>query len=120
MKIKTDNKIYCEGVRFFMNIIEDCDQETFHNISEYHPFKLYAKGLKDTSDNANLDLYLQAMLELLNKNNLIYHTIENLKNEFYISLVKKRIDDLAYHTNEKISQKAKIIMNIIEDKMNME
>ena len=120
MKKKTDNKIYSEGARFFINIIEDCDKETFYNISEYHPFKLYAKGLKDTSDNKNLELYLKAMWDLINKNNAIYHTIENLRNEYYINLVKKRIDDLTFHTNEKISQNAKLITNVFEDKMNME
>ena len=117
---KNDNKVYSEGVRFFINIIEDCDKETFCNISEFHPFKLYAKGLKDTSDNKNLELYLKAMLELINKNNAVYHTIENLKNEYYMNLVKKRIDDLTFHTNEKISQNAKLITNVFEDKMNME
>ena len=103
-----------------MNIIEDCDKETFYNISEYHPFKLYAKGLKDTSDIKYLELYLKAMLSLINQNNIIYHTIENLKNEYYINLVKKRIDGLIFHTNEKISEKAKLITNVFEDKMNME
>ena len=120
MKEKKDNKVYSEGVRFFMNIIEDCDKETFYNISEYHPFKLYAKGLKDTSDIKYLELYLKAMLSLINQNNIIYHTIENLKNEYYINLVKKRIDGLIFHTNEKISEKAKLITNVFEDKMNME
>ena len=120
MKIKSDNKVYCEGVRFFMNLIEDCEKETFYNISELHPFNLYAKGLRDTYENEYLKLYLKAMIELINKNSEIYHTIENLKNEYYISLVKKRIDDLTCHKNNKISEMAQQITNVFEDKMNME
>ena len=120
MKKRKNNKIFFEGVHFFNNIIENSNKETFYNISELHPFKLYAQGLKNTLDNKNLELCLKAMINLINKNREIYHTIENLRNEFTISCIRKKVDDLTLHKNELISEKAKTIINIFDDKMNME
>ena len=120
LKIKNSNKILFEGIHFFRNIIEECDKETFYNISECHPFKLYAKGLKDTAEIKNLNLCLSCILNLISKNAEIYNTLENIKADFYKSFINKRIDDLRFHKDEKISQKAGTILKILEDKMAME
>ena len=120
MKKKNNNNIFFEGIHFFNNIIENSNKETFYNISELHPFKLYAQGLKETLDNKNLELCLNAIINLISKNREIYHTIENLKNNFHTSCIRKKIDDLTLHKNELISEKAKNILNIFEDRMNME
>ena len=120
LKIKNDNKIFYEGIYFFNNMIEDCDKETFYNISECHPFKLYSKGLKDTLEIKNLELCLSSILNLISKNLEMYHTIENIRIEFYKSLIQKKISDLTYHKEKTISQKAETILKIFEDKMKME
>ena len=120
LKIKNSNRILFEGIHFFRNIIEDCDKETFYNISECHPFKIYAKGLKDTAEIKNLNLCLSSILSLISKNREMYNTIENIKADFYKSFINKRIDDLRFHKDEKIAQKAGAILKILEDKMPME
>ena len=120
MKIKTDNNIYFEGVHFFKNIITDSNKEIFYKISELNPFKIFVKGLSESFEIENLDLCLESILLLISKNNEFYNTIENLKKDFYICLIKKKIDDLRNHKNKLISEKAESISNIFEDKMNME
>ena len=42
MKIRNDNEIYFEGINFFHNLIYNCNKETFANVSELHPFKIYS------------------------------------------------------------------------------
>ena len=120
LKIKNNNDIFFEGIHFFKNIIEDCDKETFYNISECRPFKLYAKGLTYTLEIKNIELCLNSILNLISKNREMYHTIENIRTDFYKSLIHKKIDDLTCHKNEEISQKAVAIIKIFEDKMKME
>ena len=120
LKIKNNNNIFIQGIYFFKNIIEDCNKETFYNISECHPFKLYAKGLNNTLDVSKLEFYLGSMIDLINKNMEMYHTIENIKTDFYKSFVYKKFNDLINHKNKNISRNAETIIKIIEDKMNME
>lgn len=117
MKIKNDNKIYFEGINFFYNIIEDCNKETFCIISELHPFKLFAKGLEITGIIEDILNCLNALRLLINKNCEVYHTIENLKNEFYICCAKRKLDELSFHDNDEISQKSRGILNYFDDKM---
>ena len=99
MKIKTDNNIYFEGVHFFKNIITDSNKEIFYKISELNPFKIFVKGLSESFEIENLDLCLESILLLISKNNEFYNTIENLKKDFYLCLIKKKIDDLRNHKN---------------------
>ena len=120
MKEKIDNKIYFEGVHFFNNIISDCNKETFHIISEYHPFKLYSKGLECTDLIDNIDLTLKAITTLIEKNREIYNTLENLRIDFYTCLIYKKLYNLSNHKNEIISQDANKILKYFEDKMNIE
>ena len=120
MKIKNDNNIYYEGVHFFNNMIDECNKETFYNISELNPFKIYAKGLGESFEIENLELCLKAIINLINKNREFYHTTENLKKYFYTCMIKKKIDDLTLHKNKDISTKAETIVRYFEDKMNME
>lgn len=117
MKIKTDNDIYFEGIHFFNNIITDCNKETFATISELHPFKLFAKGLENTGIRDNYELCLNAILNLIQKNNEVYHTLENLKNDFYICGAKRKIDDLCLCSEKEIANKAISIINCFDDKM---
>ena len=117
MKIKTDNNIYFEGIHFFYNILTDCNKETFTKISELHPFKLYAKGLEKTGSEENIELCLNGILHLIQKNNEVYGTVENLKNDFYICGAKRKVDSLCLHKNEKISEKSQIVLNYFDDKM---
>ena len=120
MKEKPYNDIYFEGVNFFYSIIFECNKETFHIISELHPFKLFAKGLEITSLVDYLETTLKAIIKLINQNRAVYHTIENLKTEFYTCLIKKRLDNLVMHKNKQISNLAEEALRIIEDKMNTE
>ena len=120
MKQKPNNDIYFEGVHFFNNILTDCNKETFHIISELHPFKIYAKGLEITNLIDNLEIALNAILNLIKKNRAVYNTIENLKKEFYTCLIKKKLFTLTNHKNKTISELAEEILNIFEDKMNTE
>ena len=120
LKIKNNNDIFFEGIHFFKNIIEDSDKETFYNISECHPFRLYAKGLKDTLDIGNLDLCLSSIIDLISKNREMYNTIENIKTDLYKNLINKRICDLTYHKDKEISQKAETIIKVFEDKIKMD
>ena len=118
MKIKNTNEIYFEGINFFYNIIEKCNKETFRNISEFHPFKLFAKGLEITGEIKDIVLCLDAMQELIKTNYAVYHTKENLKNEFYICCTKRKLDELSLHQEEKLSEKSREILNYFDDKMN--
>lgn len=118
MKIKPNNSIYFEGIHFFNNILSNSNKETFAIISELKPFKLFSKGLECTGKIDNLDLCLKAIINLISRNKEVYHTIENLKNEYYSCLTKRKIDELTFHKNKEISQKADEIKYIIEDKMN--
>ena len=120
MKEKPNNNIYFEGVYFFYNILTDCNKETFHIISELHPFKLYAKGLEFTNLVDNIETTLKAIKSLVIKNRAVYNTIENLRKEFYTCLIKKKLDNLANHKNEDISELAIEILSFFEDKMNTE
>ena len=118
MKIKNTNEIYFEGINFFYNIIEKSNKETFRNISEFHPFKLFAKGLEITGEIKDIVLCLDAIQELIKTNYAVYHTKENLKNEFYICCTKRKLDELSLHQEEKISEKSREILNYFDDKMN--
>ena len=120
MKIKNNNDINYEGVQILNNLITDCNKETFYNVSELQPFKIYAKALNDTSKADKITFYLKAIIKLIENNNKFYHTLENLKKEFYICLIKKKIDDLTYHSDKKISLLAKKIIENLEDKMKMD
>lgn len=117
MKIKNDNKIYFEGINFFYSILYECNRETFKKISELHPFKLFAKGLEITGIAKDLILCLDAIQNLIIKNNEIYNTKENLKNEFYICCTKRKLDELSLNKDEEISLKAIQILNYFDDKM---
>ena len=117
MKIKNNNRIYFEGIHFFVNIMSECNKETFTIISELHPFKIFAKGLEITGDAKDILLCLDALQQLIQKNLEVYYTNENLKNEFYICCAKRKLDDLSLHKNEKIAQKSKEILNYFDDKM---
>ena len=117
MKIKQDNKIYFEGIHFFQNILAECNLETFTTISELHPFKLYAKGLELTGINDNIVLCLECLVNLISRNNQVYNTIENLKNEFYICGTKRKLDELAFSNDKIIADYATRIVNIFDDKM---
>ena len=117
MKIRRDNKIYFEGIHFFINILTDCNKETFTKISELHPFKLYANGIQNTFDEENINLCLKGLITLISKNNEVYGTIENLKNEFYICGIKRKIDLLCLNKDENIAQKSQILLNYFDDKM---
>ena len=117
MKIKNDNRIYFEGINFFSNIMYECNKETFMTISELHPFKIFTKGLEITGIAKDILLCLDSLQQLIQKNNEIYHTNENLKNEFYICCAKRKLDELSLHNNEKIAQKSKEILNYFDDKM---
>ena len=59
-----------------------------------HPFKLYAKGLEKTGIYENIILCLKCLENLTIKNQQVYNTIENLKNEFYIYGIKRKMDEL--------------------------
>lgn len=120
MKIKPDNKIYFEGIQFFYNIISSSDKETFSIISELHPFKLFSKGLECTVLVDNIILCLKCIKNLVIRNKEIYNTLENLKNEYYSCLTKRKIDELSYHKNNEISNLADELSNEFEDKMNTE
>ena len=117
MKIRRDNKIFFEGIHFFISILTDCNKETFTKISELHPFKLYADGLQNTFNEDNINLCLDGILTLIKKNNEVYGTIENLRNEFYICGVKRKIDSLCLNKNEQIAEKSQIVLNYFDDKM---
>ena len=117
MKIKSDNNLYFEGINFFYNILESCNKETFTIISELHPFKLFANGLEKSGINENIILCLNGIINLIEKNNEIYHTIENLKTDFYICGAKREMDKLINHTNEDIAEKSLTILNFFDDKM---
>ena len=117
MKIRRDNKIYFEGIHFFKNILTDCNKETFTKISELHPFKLYAEGLQNTFNEENIILCLLSILNLIAKNFEVYGTIENLKNEFYICGIKRKIDSLILNKDEIIAEKSQLVLNYFDDKM---
>ena len=117
MKIRRDNKIYFEGIHFFKNILTDCNKETFTKISELHPFKLYAEGLQNTFNEENIILCLEGILNLIAKNFEVYGTIENLKNEFYICGIKRKIDSLILNKDEIIAEKSQLVLNYFDDKM---
>ena len=117
MKIRRDNKIFFEGIHFFISILTDCNKETFTKISELHPFKLYADGLQNTFNEDNINLCLDGILTLIKKNNEVYGTIENLRNEFYICGIKRKIDSLCLNKNEKIAEKSQVLLNYFDDKM---
>lgn len=117
MKIRQDNKIYFAGIQFFQSILDNCNIETFTTISELHPFKLYAKGLEKTGIYENIILCLKCLENLTIKNQQVYNTIENLKNEFYIYGIKRKMDELTFHKVEEISTLAIRVLNYFDDKM---
>ena len=117
MKIKNNNQIYFEGINFFYNILNGCSRETFTKISELHPFRIFVKGLEITGQSKDLNLCLDALQYLIKKNYVVYRSKENLKNEFYISGAKRRLDELSFHENKDISQKSLEIINYFDDKM---
>ena len=118
MKIKPNNVIYFEGIHFFNNILTNSNKETFAIISELKPFKLFSKGLECTGKIDNLELCLKSIINLIGRNREVYHTLENLKNDYYSCLTKRKIDDLTFHKNKEISKLANSIRDVIEDKMN--
>lgn len=120
MKTRNNNDIYYEGIQILNNLISDCNKETFYNVSELNPFKIYAKALNNTLKVDNLSLYLSAIVNLIENNNKFYHTLENLKKEFYICLIKQKIENLLYHENNTIAEMAKKIVDNLEDKMKMD
>lgn len=120
MKIKLENKIYFEGVNFFYNIIYSGDKETFAIISEFKPFKLFAKGLEFSAIPENISLSLKGIILLLEKNKEIYHTLENLKREFYACMAKRKIEELIEHKNEEISHLAEKIITILFEENQMD
>ena len=65
----------------------------------------------------NYELCLNAILNLIQKNNEVYHTLENLKNDFYICGAKRKIDDLCLYSEKEIANKAISIINCFDDKM---
>ena len=117
MKIKNKNKIYFEGINFFNNILSGCNKETFSIISELHPFKIFSKGLEKTGKKEDIELCLDALKNLIEENNKVYGTLENLKNEFYICCAKRKLDELSVFNDENISEKATQILNCLDDKM---
>ena len=117
MKIKNDNEIYFEGINFFHNLIYNCNKETFANVSELHPFKIYSKALEKTGEPKYIKLYLVALKTLIQKNGEVYHTQENLKNEFYISCIKRKLEYLSSYEDKDISKNAMQILNFFDDKM---
>ena len=117
MKIKNKNKIYFEGINFFNNILSGCNKETFSIISELHPFKIFSKGLEKTGKKEDIELCLDALKNLIEENNKVYGTLENLKNEFYICCAKRKLDELSVYNDENISEKATQILNCLDDKM---
>jgi len=118
MKIKPNNVIYFEGIHFFNNILSNSNKETFAIISELKPFKLFSKGLECTGKIDNLILCLEAIKNLISRNREVYHTLENIKNDYYTCLTKRKIDELSFHKNKEISRHAINIRDVIEDKMN--
>jgi len=118
MKIKPNNVIYFEGIHFFNNILSNSNKETFAIISELKPFKLFSKGLECTGKIDNLILCLEAIKNLISRNREVYHTLENIKNDYYTCLTKRKIDELSFHKNKEISRHANNIRDVIEDKMN--
>ena len=118
MKIKPNNVIYFEGIHFFNNILSNSNKETFAIISELKPFKLFSKGLECTGKIDNLILCLEAIKNLISRNREVYHTLENIKNDYYTCLTKRKIDELSFHKNKEISRYANNIRDVIEDKMN--
>ena len=116
-KKNANNKIYFAGIQFFQSILDNCNIETFTTISELHPFKLYAKGLEKTGIYENIILCLKCLENLTIKNQQVYNTIENLKNEFYIYGIKRKMDELTFHKVEEISTLAIRVLNYFDDKM---
>lgn len=120
MKQKPNNKLYFEGIHFFNNILTNSNKETFTIISEFHPIKLFLKGLEYTGIADNYVLCLKSIKNLIIRNREVYNTIENLKKEYYICQSKRKIDELTEYKNKEISILAEEIREIFEDKMNTE
>ena len=120
MKIKNNNNIHYEGIQIIVNLMTDCNRETFDNISKLNPLKIFAKALIGNSKVDNIKLYLSGIIKLIENNNKFYGTLEYLKKEFYNCLINKTIEDLMLHNNNEISEMAKKIFENLEDELKMD
>lgn len=120
MKLKKDNKIYFEGLHFFYNIIYDCDSECYDTILKLKPFILFGKGLENTGKVDNIILCLKGIILIYEKNIAVYHDINNIRNDYISCMLRRKLNELANHKNEEISNYAEKIINLFDNSMNTE
>lgn len=113
-KIKNSSKIDYEVYNFFYNILIQGKDEDAIKLISMKCMKLFCEGLNKSYKVDNILICLKGIQILFKKNYMVYHTITNLKNEYYGYCAKKNIDTLMTSDNPDVAKEATLINELVE------
>ena len=113
LKSKNGNKIYFETCNLFYNILQRCSTEDFCIIIKMKIMKLFCEGLNKTINPDDILLSLKGLFLLIQRNEEIYKTKQNLKNEFFGYTTKRTLEKYTYNPELQISSLSEKILQIM-------
>ena len=113
LKSKNGNKIYFETCNLFYNILQKCSTEDFCIIIKMKIMKLFCEGLNKTINPDDILLSLKGLFLLIQRNEEIYKTKQNLKNEFFGYMAKRTLEKYSMNHELEISSLSEKILQIM-------
>ena len=113
LKSKNGNKIYFETCNLFYNILQRCSTEDFCIIIKLRIMKLFCEGLNKTINPDDLLIALKSLFLLIQRNEEIYKTKQNLKNEFFGYTTKRTLEKYIMNPEIQISSLSEKILQIM-------